>query len=137
MTATISLSSTLTPDMIRPAAIAVLRREGWIQGTYASNKPGGHGCCIVEAIGRAAGLPPFALARTKPRRADIEAIGRAAFMARWDAAHNLMDEIATYLGRNPEDDELSPKWLLTNWNDTKGGTQAQVEAALEGDQESA
>lgn len=80
---------------------------------------------MVEAIGRAAGLPPFALARPKPRNAND-----ATFMARWNAAHNLMDEIATQLGRDPERDELAPKEWLTNWNDLKSRTKAEVEAAL-------
>ncbi|MEU7855181.1 hypothetical protein [Nonomuraea sp. NPDC049141] len=118
-------------DTIRTSAIVVLHRDGWIQGDYASNRPGKTGCCLVEAIGRGAGLPPLTLARKKLRHAD------AALLPQWEAAHNLMDEIATHLGRNPEDDELNPKWWLTNWNDTTGRTQAQVLAALEGDQERA
>ncbi|WP_188197289.1 DUF6197 family protein [Nonomuraea sp. SYSU D8015] len=131
------MTTTVSPDTIRPAAIGVLRRDGWIQNNYASNRPGKTGCCLVEAIGRGAGLPPYALARAKPRRSDIEVMGRAAFKARWDAAHNLMDEIATSLGRNPEDDELCPKFWLTNWNDTKGRTLDQVLGALDSGQERA
>ncbi|MEV0236779.1 hypothetical protein [Nonomuraea sp. NPDC050786] len=119
------MSTTISPDTIRPAAIVVLRSDGWVQSTFANNQPGKTGCCLIEAIGRGAGLPPFALAAKKPRRRD------AAFRARWDAAHNLMDEIATSLGRNPEDDELSPKWWLTSWNDRNGRTLEEVLEALE------
>ncbi|MEW1845922.1 hypothetical protein AB0392_48910 [Nonomuraea angiospora] len=125
------MTTTITPDTIRPRAAAVLRRDGWLQGNYTSNPPGKTGCCLVEAIGRGAGLPPLTLASKKPRHDDAD------FIARWNAAHNLMDEIATSLGRNPEDDELSPKWWLTNWNDTKGRTVEQILAVLEPAQENA
>ncbi|MCF6467341.1 hypothetical protein FAF44_02790 [Nonomuraea sp. MG754425] len=125
------MTVTITPGTIRPAATAVLHRDGWIQGNYTSDRRGRTGCCLVEAIGRGTGLPPLALARKKPRHGDAD------FIAKWDAAHNLMDEIATSLGRNPEDDELSPKWWLTNWNDRKGRTLDQVLEALEPAQENA
>ncbi|SEU46399.1 DUF6197 family protein [Nonomuraea wenchangensis] len=125
MTATDSVPA---PDSIRSGALVVLRRGGWIQGDYArtrTRKGGGKvGCCLVEALGRAAGLPPFALARRKPRHTD------AAFLARWEVAHNLMDELAAALGRDPEHDELSTREWLTNWNDRTDRTWAEVEAAL-------
>lgn len=126
---------TTTPDLLRlsheeiqSGAIVVLRRDGWIQGDYAASKPGKTGCCLVEAIGRSTGLPPFALAAKKPRRSHAV---DPDFMARWNAAHNLIDEIATSLGRDPENDELTPKQWLTNWNDTKSRTVEDVLDALE------
>ncbi|TYB71174.1 hypothetical protein FXF51_01690 [Nonomuraea sp. PA05] len=115
----------VTPDMIRPKAQAVLRRDGWIQDNYADRRTGKRGVCLVEAIGRAAGLPPFTLARKKLRRAD------AHLHPQWEAAHNLIDELATHLGRDPENDELTPRWWLTQWNDWCDRTPEQVLAALE------
>ncbi|MEV4079192.1 hypothetical protein AB0J43_02715 [Nonomuraea fuscirosea] len=118
----------ITPDMIRPRAQAVLRRDGWTQYKYirlASDAPIEQApCCMVEAIGRAAGLPPFALSSKTPP------VGVSP--ARWEVARNTADEVALDLGRDPsDDDQFSPVTYLSAWNDTKGRTLAQVLDALE------
>ncbi|MEV6033613.1 hypothetical protein AB0L65_20830 [Nonomuraea sp. NPDC052116] len=123
--ATLAAHNTLRRD-----AAATLRQLGWIQGDYIKKRgflprhvrP----VCMVEAIGRAAGLPPAALGRAK-RPSDPD------MAEKWDTAQDLIGEISTFLGRNPQSAGLTPRAWLTNWNDRKGRALDEVLAALEGE----
>ncbi|MFC7582479.1 hypothetical protein ACFQYP_00720 [Nonomuraea antimicrobica] len=113
---------------IRRDAAAALRRLGWHQGNYIAKGPvrlrSRRPVCMVEAIGRAVGLPPATLGRTK--------CPNVRLLPKWDAAQDLMNEIAVGLGWDLGRG-LTQRAHLTNWNDRKGRTLDEVLAALEGE----
>ncbi|MFI9553680.1 DUF6197 family protein [Nonomuraea endophytica] len=119
--------TTLDHHTIRKDAADTLRRLGWHQGNYIAKGPARtrsyRSVCMVEALGRAAGLPPAALGRSKCPAENM--------IVQWNAAQDLMIEIAAALGYDPGRG-LNPRGFLTNWNDTKGRTFGEVLGALEG-----
>ncbi|GAA1614593.1 hypothetical protein GCM10009733_008510 [Nonomuraea maheshkhaliensis] len=114
-------------------AAQILRTLGWVQDRYVDNgfppeRPLEE-CpvCLIEAIFRAAGLPP----QTWPDGHD-DSEDQAA---RWELAETAAEALATRLGydldKTPEVDKPDRAYWLITWNDVKTRTRAEVLAALD------
>ncbi|MFI7641877.1 hypothetical protein [Nonomuraea sp. NPDC049400] len=123
-----SAAPELEPEDICREAHGILRRLGWTQMHYVSSHGPPHQgkVCLVEAISRAAGLPPEAMmpgARARVQHAD------PAAAARYRAVDRTLDVLAEKLGRDEQDNLSAQKWLM-NWNDAGGRMCEEVLAAL-------
>ncbi|WP_431928648.1 DUF6197 family protein [Nonomuraea jabiensis] len=109
---------------LRAGAADMLKTVGWIKGKYYSDNGKKTGVCLVAAISLAAGLPATALASLKPGTKDAD------YLARWDVAQDLCNEITAALGRPAH--EMPPTRWLSFWNDKPRTTLDHVLGALEG-----
>ncbi|MFI6485224.1 hypothetical protein ACIBH1_45450 [Nonomuraea sp. NPDC050663] len=112
---------------VRANAVAHLGRVGWIQRRYAATRNDGGACCLVESIGRGAGLPPLALTGDRPKQHI-----RDTYPEQLRAAEATIGVVAAELGR-PKSTSISAQDWLANWNDHKERTFPQVVEALMGD----
>jgi hypothetical protein len=118
---------------IYSGAARILRTLGWVQEVYVADiyppeRPTEE-CpvCLIEAIFRAAGLPP----KTWPDGTDDS----EDQVARWKLAEAAAEALATRLGydldKTPYVDKPDRAFWLIGWNDRSERTLAEVLAALD------
>ncbi|MEV4806851.1 hypothetical protein AB0K18_43225 [Nonomuraea sp. NPDC049421] len=129
------MTTTTLPSLadIYSGAAEILRTLGWVQEVYVADiyppeRPTEE-CpvCLIEAIFRAAGLPPKSWPDGHDDSEDQE--------ARWNLAEAAAEALAARLGydrdKTPDADKPDKPYWLVAWNDAEARTLAEVLAALD------